>query len=1449
MSEHSKFFRSAARSLTQFSLRNLKSLLTCRALVLASFCVSAMSLLAQTPTPVPVPTWRYDLTHAGQNTSETALTPANVNPTSFGKLFSLPVDSTVYAQPLYVPNLKMSDGLFHNVVFVATENDSVYAFDADSNSGANASPIWQISLLTAAHGAGAGATAPSWMDTGSPDVAPTVGITGTPAINLASNTMYLVASTKENGAYFSRLHAINIITGAEQAHSPANITATVAGTGTGSSGGQVSFSALWENQRTALNYYNGYVYFGYAAHGDIMPWHGWLFAYNATTLAQSKVLCLSPNDYGGGVWASGAGMPIDEDAPGGRMFVATGNGHSTSPPYNGTTEFGESVINFSLANGGLTPTDAFTAFNYQTLNDGDLDLGSGGVLMVPDQQGTHPHILVQVGKEGRIVVLDRDNLGGYAPATGTSNTNALQDIPNANKGLWNTPAYWNGNVYIWGSGEGVGGDVPKMYTLNTGVMDTTPSSQSNIISDFPGASFSVSSNGTADGIAWAVRSDQFDSNGAAVLYAWPATDLTTPLYESDTNAARDSAGPANKFSTPVVTNGKVYVSANGEVDVYGLFNGELTAIAPVITPNGGTFSASQGVTLSTTTSPAEIFYTLDGSTPTPASTLYAGSITVNTDTTIKAIASAPGYIQSGVSSATFTFTYQTPPVMFTPPGGTYLNAQTVTISDPDASAKIYYTTDGSTPSASSLPYWGPIAVPASETIRAIAIDSGEQNSNVGTSVYVIQTAATSINFGSGFSSTAGLTLNGSAIATNGQLRLTNGGLNQAGSVFWNVPINIQAFTTNFEFQMTNARANGFTFTIQNVGPTALGGGSAGLGYQDIKKSVAVKFNFYDYMSGGSNSTGVYTNGQPPLTPTVDITPSGIQLASGDAIQARIVYDGTNLTLNLLDLVTNDKFTMTQAINIPQAVGGNTAYVGFTGGTGGLSSIQKLLSWTYAIPSFLLSGSPISPIAAGSSATSNLTITPSAGFTGSVKLTCAVANGAAGATNSPTCSVSQPAAISGTQPVASTLTINTSATTTLGTYVANVTGSSGMLTQTTSLAITVSNPPAPNFTLTGTAVSIASPGVSGTSTITVTPSGGFTGSVTLACAITNSPSGAVDAPTCSAQPASISGTQPVTSALTFNTKATTTPGTYTAIVTGTSGILTQTTSVAITVNTPPPLPNFALTSTAVSIASPGASGTSTITVIPGGGFTGSVTFACAITNSPSGAVDAPTCSAQSASISGTQPVASALTINTKATTTPGTYTATVTGSSGTLTQTTSVAITISGFTLSNTAVNIASPGASGTSTITVAPIGGFTGSVTLACAIASSPTGAIDPPTCSVAQPGAISGSQAVTSILTINTTKVGTAALHNPFERMLKLGGGGTVVALLFFCLPLRRRKWQTLLGLLLFAFVAIAASGCGGSSKTTPTQTGTTAGAYTVTVTGSSGSMQATTSVAVTVQ
>ena len=627
------------------------------------------------------------------------------------------------------------------------------------------------------------------------------------------------------------------------------------------------------------------------------------------------------------------------------MFVVTGNNApndvTSYPPFNASSQLGETIIDFSLANGGITATDAFTSYNAQKLDGSDLDQGSGGILMVPDQAGANEHILVQAGKEGRLLVLDRDSLGGYNKG-GSSNPGALQDITGEIGGMWSTPAYWNGKVYVWPSK-----DYPKLFSLTDGVLSGEPVSHSSIYSAFPGPSFSISSNGTDDGIAWAVRSDQYVTYGGAVLYAWAADDLTKPIYESDTNSARDAMGVATKFSIPLVTNGKVYAISHYQVDVYGLFNNEPTAAAPKISPDGGTFTSSQNVTLSTSTDNAQIYYTLDGSTPTPASRLFSDSIPISTDTTLKAIASAAGYIQSPTSTAVFNFSNQTPAVTFSPAGGTYSSAQSVKLSDTDTSAKIYFTTNGSNPSASSAHYTGSITVSTSETIKAIAIDPSLNDSDVASATYAITAGGETINFANGFSSTAGLTLNGSTKASNdSRLQLTDGGLNEAGSVFWNKLINIQAFTTTFTFQLSEAKANGFTFTIQNLKPTALGGNSAGLGYQGIGKSVAVKFNFYDYKNEGSDSTGFYTDGEAPLTPTINISPSGIFLSSDDAIQATITYNGSKLTLTLYDGVVNKTFTTSETINIPGVVGSSNAYVGFTGGTGGLSASQKIASWTY-----------------------------------------------------------------------------------------------------------------------------------------------------------------------------------------------------------------------------------------------------------------------------------------------------------------------------------------------------------------------------------------------------------------------------------------------------------------------------------------------------------------------
>jgi len=1085
------------------------------AAVLAIFCTGPTLLFPQTPTAVPVLTWRYDQTHAGQNTSETALTTGNVNPTSFGKLFSHKVDSSVYPQPLYVPNLKMSDGQTHNVLFIETSNDSMYAFDADSNGGSNANPIWKVSLADTSHGAASGATSVPWQDTGSPDVAPTVGITGTPVIDSTTNTMYVVSNTKENGVYFSRLHAIDITSGAEKSGSPVEIKATVAGTGNGSSGGQLAFSPKWENQRPALALYNGYVYIGYAAHGDNGPWHGWLFSYNASTLAQKAVLCLSPNGSGAGIWASGAGLPIDDGVAGGRMFLVTGNGTRTSPPFSPTTAYGESVVAFSLANGGITPIDEFTPFNYQALNDSDWDLGSGGLLMVPDQQGSHPHVLVHAGKEGRIVVLDRDDLGGYASGA-SSNTNALQDISDVipkPKGLWATPAYWNGNVYLWPRDN-----VGMMFKMNTGIMNTQPDSKTTTSWGAPSPSFSISSNGTQNGIAWAIRADQFDTKGPAVLYAFDANDISKTLYKSD-NSSRDTAGPANRYSVPVVTNGKVYIATNTEIDVYGLLNQQETAAAPVISPDGGTFATDQSITLASTTPSSTIYYTLDGSTPTSTSNLYTGPFTVSTNTTLKAIASAPNYLQSPVSTAQFTFSNQVPDITFSPQPGTYTSTQSVTLSNADQNAKIYYTTDGSTPSVSSTLYTGPLEVLATETITAIALDPVLQNSNVIAGTYTIKNAATSIDFTEGFSSTTGLTLNGSATATNdSRLQLTDGGLNQAGSIFWNTPVGVQSFTTTFEFQISGAaQANGFTFCIQNApkGVNALGGDSTGLGYGGITKSVAVKFNFYDFNGSGANSTGVYTNGDPPISPFIDITPSGILLNHGDSIQAKITYDGKTLTLNLLDFVTNQTFMMTQPIDIPAAVGANTAYVGFTGGTGGLSSSQKLLSWTYAtVPS--AAAAPV--------------ITPNGGtFTSTQSVTLS------STTPSATIYYTLDGSTPSTSSTAYTGPISISSSATLQAIASAAGFQQSAVSSATYDIQTVT--PNPSFALSESPITAIKAGSSSTSTITITPSGGFTGSVSLACSLTSSPSGAQNLPTCTVdQTASISGTQPATATLTIKTTA-------------------------------------------------------------------------------------------------------------------------------------------------------------------------------------------------------------------------------------------------------------------------------------------------------------------------
>src|SRR6516225_1343109 len=531
------------------------------------FFVIAPSALAQSS----VLTQHNDNARTGQNTSETILNTSNVNVNQFGKLFAMPSDGQVYAQPLYVPGVTIN-GAVHNIVVIATENDSVYAYDADS-SGA---PLWKASMVDAAHGAGGSGPETalnSATTTGCTDTQPQVGITSTPVIDPASKTIYVEAKSTTNGTnYFHRLHALDLLTGNEKSPGPAVIAATVNGTGDGSSNGQLSFDNLHENNRPGLLLLNGTIYIAYASHCDSSPYHGWLFAYDTATFKQKSVYVATPNGGMGGFWMSGAGVAADAN---GNIFIATGNGtfDNTTVP----VETSESILKLGTTNQILTLLDYFTVQDQASLTQFDTDLGSGGVLLLPDQPGQFPHILVEAGKEGRIYVVNRDqmttNNSHYCPPPGCSSDPEIieESASGAVKSMFNIAAYWNNTLYFWGVN-----DVLVSFPVSNGLPDFTHGNGGPVVLGFPGAGLSVSSNGSTagTGIVWGIDSTQYGSPGPgpgpAVLYAFDATNISSELYSSAKNTSRDKAGNATKFAVPTIANGKVYVGTSTEVDVYGL---------------------------------------------------------------------------------------------------------------------------------------------------------------------------------------------------------------------------------------------------------------------------------------------------------------------------------------------------------------------------------------------------------------------------------------------------------------------------------------------------------------------------------------------------------------------------------------------------------------------------------------------------------------------------------------------------------------------------------------------------------------------------------------------------------------------------------------------------------------------------------------------------------------
>jgi len=499
-------------------------------------------------------TYHNDNARTGLNSQEVLLTPENVNMTSFGKLFVIPVDGKVDAQPLYVPALNIPGQGVHNILFVATEHDSVYAFDADTGD-----PYWQTSLL------GAGET-PS-DDHGCDEVTPEIGVTATPVVDLdmgPNGVIYAVAMNWNGaGVYFQRLHALDLATGTELFGGPIDIGATFQGTGDGSIHDTIVFDPTQYKERPGLLLLNGTVYTAWSSHCDYPPYHSWIIAYDEITLAQKSIINLTANGSQGGIWNSGAGLTADDD---GNIYQMLGNGTFDiildSKGFPNLGDYGNAFVKLSAA-GGLSVVDYFAMSNTVSESDDDLDLGSGGALLLPDMtdsQGVVRHLAIGAGKDENIYLVDRDDMGKFN--ADNDNGNAYQVLRNALPGgIWSMPAYFNGYVYF----GAVGGPI-RAFQFNNALLNTSPISQSIDNFRYPGATPSISSNGSRNGIVWVA-----ENTDPAVLHAYDATDLGIELYNSNQAPdGRDQFGTGNKFITPTIANGKVYVGTTNGVGVFGL---------------------------------------------------------------------------------------------------------------------------------------------------------------------------------------------------------------------------------------------------------------------------------------------------------------------------------------------------------------------------------------------------------------------------------------------------------------------------------------------------------------------------------------------------------------------------------------------------------------------------------------------------------------------------------------------------------------------------------------------------------------------------------------------------------------------------------------------------------------------------------------------------------------
>lgn len=509
------------------------------------------ALLFTVPALAQVTTSQYDNFRTGATLHEKILTPQNVNSRQFGKLGAFKVDGAVYAQPLFLFSVPIPGKGTHDVLFVATEHDSVYAFDAN---GPGDAPLWRVSLLEKARHE----EVVNEDEVACPFIRPEVGITSTPVIDLRTGTLYVLARSMVrhkvgDDEYVQRLHALAITTGAEKFGGPKLITASVPGKGAGADKGQVAFDPLRENPRAALTLANHNVYLAWASSCDVDPYHGWVMSYDAQTLAQKAVLNVNPDGSEAGIWLADTGPAADAD---GNLYVPTGNG--TFDAGNGGRDYGDSVL--KLDGSTLAIRDYFTPHDQERISHDDNDIGSSGPTLLPDQPGPHRHLLLQPTKDSTIYVIDRDHMGQYH-----RDSDALVEVIKMSGPGLGAMAYWNGHVFFATNNDNL-----RDYVVKNGQL--APSASSRMKFRDPGATPSISADGKKNAIVWAIATKSWNGPDTkpAVLYAFDATKLGQPIYTSEQNSPRDRAALAARFVIPVVVNGRVYFGTRSEVEVYGL---------------------------------------------------------------------------------------------------------------------------------------------------------------------------------------------------------------------------------------------------------------------------------------------------------------------------------------------------------------------------------------------------------------------------------------------------------------------------------------------------------------------------------------------------------------------------------------------------------------------------------------------------------------------------------------------------------------------------------------------------------------------------------------------------------------------------------------------------------------------------------------------------------------